>query len=642
MITLSDRGVRVRLRSFRCGDISTVGGRAAFPMTTLNYAVALRPIRYWIKDMKKTLGLSAIMLMTTAPVLAQDAILLEEIVVSSGLTDTTIGATGAAVSVATQDDLANTTLASETLNFLPGVSMTQDGGLGSLGSIRIRGLSQRYVGVMVDGMDVTDPAGTQVAYDFGGLSGMGFSQVEVIKGSQSAIHGSEAVAGVINLRTLSSNDIAERTTVQAEVGSNNTRSAGIKYQNITETGKLGFALNSVKTDGFSAMSSGNGAKEKDPYSGTQMRIALEHSVSDNVTLTFNTLSGHEDFNYDGPFSPLTDYTIRNTNIAKLGVRVKTGALTHSVEQTKGEFLRKYSFGNYISNRNTLRYLAYYELANGNVAVGAQTTTEDIDAVGTVGADKETAYFAELNYALSNTFDISAALRKTESDSFGTNTSYRVAAVYKVSDDLTVRAMASTGFRAPSLYERFGWGGNAALAPEKSTSQEIGIEKRFGTDTIVSATVFQSEVENVIDYVNSVYTQTDNKNKTSGIELAASTKVNDIITLDFGYTHTESKTGATKAVRVPADKYTLGVTAEINEQTSVSLKAMHVAGYNDLVSGALTPMPDYTVVNASASYDINDKLQAYVRVQNLADAQYETVTDFNTGGRQIFAGIRASF
>ena len=610
-------------------------------MTTLNYAVALRPIRYWIKDMKKTLGLSAIMLMTTAPVFAQDAILLEEIVVSSGLTDTTIGATGAAVSIATEDDLASTTLAGDALNYLPGVSMTQDGGLGSVGSIRIRGLSQRYVGVMVDGMDVTDPAGTQVAYDFGGLSGMGFSQVEVIKGSQSAIHGSEAVAGVINLRTLSSNDIIERTTVQAEVGSNNTRSAGVKYQNITETGKLGFVLNSVTTDGFSAKSAGTAANEKDPYSGTQMRIALEHNVSDNVTLTFNTLSSQEDFKYDGDYSPLTDYTIRDTNIAKLGVRVKTGAITHSVEQTKGEFLREYSFGNYISNRNTLRYLADYELENGNVAVGAQTSKEEIDAVGTVGADKETAYFAEVNFALSNTFDISAALRKTESGSFGTNTSYRVAAVYKVADDLTVRAMASTGFRAPSLYERSS-SGDATLAPEKSTSQEIGIEKRFGTNTIVSATVFQSEIDNLIDYLNWVYTQTDDKNKTNGIELAASTKVNDIITLDFGYTHTEAKTGATKAARVPADKYTLGVTAEINEKTSVSLRAMHVAGYNDLVASTLTPMPDYTVVNASASYEINDKLQADVRVQNLTDAQYETVTDFNTGGRQVFAGIRASF
>jgi vitamin B12 transporter len=601
------------------------------------------PVRYWINTMKKTLSLSALMLMTTVPVFAQDAILLEEIVVSSGLTDTTIGATGAAVSVATEDDLASTTLAGDALNYLPGVSMTQDGGLGSVGSIRIRGLSQRYVGVMVDGMDVTDPAGTQVAYDFGGLSGMGFSQVEVIKGSQSAIHGSEAVAGVINLRTLSSNDIGERATAQAEMGSNNTRSAGIKYQNITETGKLGFVLNSVTTDGFSAKSTGTAANEKDPYSGTQMRIALEHNVSDNVTLTFNTLSSHEDFKYDGDFSPLTDYTIRNTNIAKLGVHVKTGAVTHSVEQTKGEFLREYSFGNYISNRNTLRYLANYELENGNVAVGAQTTKEEIDAVGTIGADKETAYFAEVNYALSNTFDVSAALRKTESDSFGNNTSYRVAAVYKVADDLTVRAMASTGFRAPSLYERFDpWSGDPTLKPEKSTSQEIGIEKSFGTDTIVSATAFQSEVENVIDYANWVYTQTDDKNKTNGIELAASTKVNDVISLGFGYTHTESKTGATKAARVPEDKYTLGVTAAINSKTTVVVNALHVTGYNDLVGGALTAMPDYTVVNASASYDLNDKLQAYVRVQNLADTKYETVTDFNTGGRQIFAGIRASF
>ena len=594
--------------------------------------------------MKKTLSLSAALLMSTTPVFAQDAILLDEIVVTSGLTDTTINKTGASVSVLNSDDmLGSTTSLMNGLNTLPGVSLSRSGGLGAQAGIQIRGLNQNYVAVLIDGMDVTDPSHTQVQYDFGGVNGMGVAQVEVLKGSQSTIFGSEAVAGAINLKTLDQNTVGQRVTSQAEIGSHNTQSAGIKLEHVTEQGFVALSANTVKTDGYSARNTGAGATEKDPYEGTQIRLAMEHALNDTVTLTFNNIVSGEKIVYDGDWSPLADITYRDTNASKIGLRIKTGAITHTLSKSIGQFDRAYSFGNYDSQRDQLQYLGTLNIANGTVSFGAETTKETIDAVGTVGTDKETAVFAEVAYAIDDAIDLSVSARNTKSDDFGTNTSYRVAAVYRMANDITLRGMASSGFRAPSLYERYGWGGSTDLTPEKSTSQEIGIEKTFG-NYVVGATVFQSTVDNLITYdnLNWAYVQNGGSRKTAGVELSASGKLSDMITVSGNYTYTDSKTDGDTSARVPKHKLALGVTADITDKTQLSFDAQHVAGYKDLLSTGLVDMPDYTVINAAVTHQINDKLQAYVRVENLADSKYETIKTFNTGGRQVFAGIRASF
>ena len=81
---------------------------------------------------------------------------------------------------------------------------------------------------------------------------------------------------------------------------------------------------------------------------------------------------------------------------------------------------------------------------------------------------------------------------------------------------------------------------------------------------------------------------------------------------------------------------------ISSKINSNLEINHIMDYKDTVSGSLVDMPDYTVTNLAVSYDMSNNLLGYVRIQDLMDTDYETVKDFNTGGRQIFAGIRATF
>jgi len=250
VITLSGCGARRGLRSFRCGDIEPSKEGVSFPMTNTHRCNPRHP-DYWSRDMKLNLTLSAALLATTAPVYAQDIIELDEITVTAGYTDTNISDTGASVSVLQSDDLQNaTTSIVQTFETVPGVSLTTSGGLGTQTYITVRGLNQNYVAVRVDGMDVTDPSGTQVAYDFGGLNAMGFGQAEFLKGSQSAIFGSEAVAGVVNLKSLASNELGERGSLTFETGSYGTVAANLSFEKVSEQGSAAIHCHMWKRTAF--------------------------------------------------------------------------------------------------------------------------------------------------------------------------------------------------------------------------------------------------------------------------------------------------------------------------------------------------------------------------------------------------------
>ena len=595
--------------------------------------------------MKLNLTLSAALLATTAPVCAQDIVELDEITVTAGYTDTNISDTGASVSVLQSDDLQNaTTSIVQTFENVPGVSLSASGGLGTQTYITVRGLNQNYVAVRVDGMDVTDPSGTQVAYDFGGLNAMGFGQAEFLKGSQSAIFGSEAVAGVVNLKSLASNELGERGSLTFETGSYGTVAANLSFEKVSEQGSAAISLSHVETDGFSAQKTGAGKDEADPYSGDQLRVAVDHSLSDGVHMSFSMLKSSEDIHYDGPFSPLIDTTLRDTSVMRGAVGFDVGTTTHEIAIVRGQFDREYWFGNYDSSRVDIEYRGQAMFGATILNFGASKSEENIDAVGTIGSDMENALFVEANTSVFDALNISAAARQTKSGDFGTNTSYRISGTYDISSNTKLRAMTSSGYRSPSLYERYYSGVKVDFDVEQSATQELGIEHRYSNGSAVKATVFNAEVDNLIDYDNNndSYVQTNRTRKAKGIELSGQWVVTDRITVGGSYTYTDAKNGADTAARVPGHDIAVNVDAQLTAKANASLSVNHIMDYTDLVAGSVVDMPDYTVVNLSASYDVTETLQGYVRVQNLMDADYETITDYNTGGRQMFAGVRASF
>ena len=603
--------------------------------------------------MKFSIKLSSFLLLTTAPVFADELVVLDEIIVTAGYTDTGISETGASVSVLGAQELQNSTSGIiQAFESVPGVSMDTNGGLGTLTTISVRGLKQKYIGVRLDGMDITDPSGTQTSYDFGGLTSMGLSQVEFLKGSQSAVFGSEAVGGVINLKTISSTDEGERGKFTVEGGSYDTYSSSLSYESVGTNGAIAATLSRAETGGFSAKKTGDGANEVDPYYGDQLVVSFDHNLNENFGLSLTSLSSSSILKYDA-FDPLYDTQDKDIKSTKLGFKFNLGMLANEFAVTVGDFTRVLTDDTnrsvYDSDRRDIIYKGKVSFNNADFTFGTSTSDEDIKIItpwtDDAGTDKEQAFFIEGNSYINGSMQVSVTARLTDSDDFGSNTSYRTALVYALDGGLTLRGLASSGFRAPSLYERYAdTYGNMNLKPEESATQELGVEKIFEGGSNARITLFNTKVDNLIDAPAPTYNyiQTGEAYKSKGLEIEGLWKISDLISVEGNYTHTDAMQGSDVAARVPRNDYSISVAASISPQISSSLTANHIRGYKDTVSGSLVDMPNYTVVNAAANYTFTKGLEGYVRVQDLMDSDYETIKDFNTGGRQIFAGIRATF
>ena len=595
--------------------------------------------------MNKILSITGLLMFQASTCFAQETYDLGEIYVSAGFQDININKTGSSVKVLQSDELkTNVFDAVNLLDAQSGIAMSSSGGVGSQTGIRLRGLSQSYVAVRVDGVDISDPTGTQNSYDFGGIMTSGFDQIEILKGSQSAIYGSEAIGGVINFKTNNSKTIGNNTETNITLGSNNTVTANIKLTQVEDSGSYALSINNMTTEGYSAKSDND---ETDPYSKTEVRLVIDRNINEQLTLGATALYSEEEIDYDG-FNHEFDHIDRTRSAGSIYASFDSGSITNKIKRSFSNTDRYDRNGwnkSFIGSRDVWNYTGQTIFNGANVTFGYEESTEEADIDGQIKDYKETAVISEVNYALGKNSDISLAARRTSSKNYGDDTTYRLAAINIHKDELTSRLVLSSGFRAPSLYELFdSYYGNSTFTPETSLNAEIGLEKKLNETSKLSATIFNNTVDNLIEFNNDtfVYEQYNGSTKTSGLELSSNLKVSDKFNLNANYTYTKAETGDVKAVRVPKHDIVLNIKNQFSENFYSLLSVKVAKDIEDTVWPSNVQMPDYEVVDVSFTYDMNDKSSVYFKVQNLADEKYETIKGYNTGGRQFFACIRASF
>lgn len=596
-----------------------------------------------------------------APAGAQQTYDLGTIVLSSSLTPVELGRTGATVEVLEGDQVGkNDTSVINRLDRLPGVNSTANGGVGTTTSIQIRGLPARYVGVRINGMDVSDPANGRQEFNFGGLTASGIQSIEVLKGSQSALYGSQAIAGVVNLTTFSPEKLGFSGEASVEAGSFDTYSGSLSAGYKSERGHVALSLGRIETDGISAQSFN---QEKDEFRQTTIDLTGAYDLTDTLTigaaLHYRDGKVEIDRNAASAFGP-ADETGENY-FTEWGARVfstlTTGAVTHTLsyshfdidrDDPKG-FTRKFT-----GERQKLEYLGSADLGVGTVVnFGGEHQEEKFTNDAQRGSASNTAVKAELLISATDQVDLSAALRFDDNSDFGGKTTGRLAAVWRPVEDLAFRAVIGTGYRAPSLYERFGTYGVATLTPEESISYELGVEKTFASAGYVKATLFYTDIDDLIDYDGNstacgnlfpgCYDQIPGTTTSKGIELSGAYDLTSGLTIFGAYTYTDVKTSGARLARTPKHDFTVGLSNDFTDQLSGYVDIRHVA---DVVPSAFAPaghkVGDYTLVGTGISYDVTDKAELYLRIENLFDEDYETAGGYNQPGRAAYVGLRASF
>ena len=611
--------------------------------------------------MKYPLSLMAILLAGTTQVMAQDAPVfdLDEIVFSPNLVPTVLSRTGSSVTVISEEELssAGDQQLSTYLSRLPGLSVASEGALGQQSVLRLRGADSRYVAVLVDGVRVDDPTGITVGFNFGHLTTSDIGRIEVLRGSQSALFGGSAVAGVINITTKRADAEGFSQRFAAEVGSFDTAAAHYTLQFRDERFEAALTLSKVKTGGFSAYDTlpKDPALEDDGYESDRISFATRYQVSDVFAVGLTAFAQETNSDYD-EFGADADYRQnRKETGARLFAEFEAGNTQHVLDMTRYEITRDFfspSLDRYNGERIGFSYQGTTEISPVLTLVyGADTTEETAVTPSDVrNRTRISGVFVQGLWAPSSDLDISLTARVDENSDFGTFSTSRVAAAWQASDAVTIRGALARGYRAPSIFERFGEplfaiAENPALEPESSDSAEIGVDYTLANGGVLGATAFFLSVDNRIDYVFGTPARYENvagKSETKGVELSATLPLNDRISVGANYTYTDARRpDGTRQSRVARHDFGLAIDAEITDRLRGSLSLQHVSDRPDDGFPAVA-MDDYTVVNANFRYEITESLEASFRIENIFDEQYQQVAGYGTSDRAFYVGISSRF
>ncbi|MBS1181451.1 MAG: TonB dependent Vitamin outer rane receptor [Proteobacteria bacterium] len=594
------------------------------------------------------------------------------VVFSANRTPTEEAAVGSAVTTITRKEIdrSGETTVQGLLARIPGLGFSQAGPVGSTTSMQMRGLGARYVLVRVDGIDVSDPTQPQAGPNLENLLLGNVERIEVLRGSQSALYGGTAVAGVIDITTRTADEKGIHHTASVGGGSYGTGVARYGLSAATDAFEMAASFQRFQTSGFSSAASDNGNTETDGYGNSTASATASYRVNEALRLFAAARytrhdSKYDDFSYDGATglgSPVDEtgptrfHTIGREFGARVGAdfslldgRLKsTFAIQH---YDLGRDVYDSSPGEYDGQRTKVEYLGNLAVTEAiGLSFGLDSTFEGAETTGGVDNDmSNTGVFAQGSWKPVTDVTLTAALRDDHHSTWGDHPTGRLTAAWEATQSTKLRTSWGTGFRPPSLYELYApFYGNSNLKPEESRSFDVGIDQQVWDNRgRLSLTYFNIDTDNLISYDTSTwaYTQVEGTSNSQGIELSGRLKVLDNLTLDAGYTLTEAVDASdSRLLRVPRHKITAGATLKADERTTLTLRGTWVGDSvdTDYSVGTVRQLPDYFLLDAGLTWDLSDTVSISLTGKNLLDENYQTIWGYGTAGRTIYAELTAHY
>ncbi len=593
--------------------------------------------------------------LASLPVAAQQV--LDDIVITANRTPIAINKVGASVEVIDSEELEkhNQSFVKDYLDRLPGVTVSQNGPPGSVSNIQIRGALGQYVKVLIDGIDLTDLAAPQAVTSFEHLLVGDIERIEVLKGAQSTLYGSEAIGGVISITTKRA---TRGASVRAHLGGGayNTKygSATVSYG--TAKGDISFTAQGVTSDGFSAAEENTGNTERDGYENTTFSGRAQYQVSDALRVFFAARRTRAEVELDGfsftTFLPADDPDDRSTfalSAVRGGAELKLfdGAFTNTFAVQRTTIGRD-NFGNFPATFDSTRTKYEYKgVARFSPRITAMVGADrdEIEATTssslTGGADANiNSFYGQLLLEPLTNFNVTAGARRDDHSIFGTFDTYRFTAAYFIPETGTkFRASYGTAFRAPSLFELFDpIYGDPTLNPEESRGWDAGIDQSLWDGRVkLSATYFDLDIDNLIQFVFPAgYSNVPGETQRHGVELSARAQVTTWLTATGAYTFTDTEDAfGNRLIRIPRHVYAFGLDIAPTDRLKINTTAQIV---RDTLDAGNFVLDDYVLLNAKVSYAINDQLTVYVRGQNLLDQEYQVIRGYGTSDLAVYAGL----
>lgn len=597
------------------------------------------------------------------------------------------------VSVVTADDIARTqerTLP-QVLETLPGLNVVQSGGPGGQTSVFIRGTNSNHVKVLLDGIDVGNPSTANGAFDLGQLLVTDFARIEVLRGPQSGLYGSDAIGGVISAETKKGEGPAQ-TMGFLEAGALGTFNQAASLSGATE--KLGYSFNVTH---FAA-----NAIDVTPQAIAPPGWPLNPNITDNWTystrldyqatdaLAVNFVARYIDssLQYTPDIYPAPTYegvpaAQRSTAAASMFITKGEGVwkafddlltTTFGVSAVTGSNPttgpNASVNGDYTGDRQNYYLRSNLAFAPGqNLLMGVERRNESMTSATAYtemdAATGDTGIYGEYQGSFGDYLFGAANIRYDSDDTFGDHTTFRLAPALLLPETGTkLKASYGTGFKAPTLYQLYApYYGNAALRPEESSGWDAGIEQKLFDDRVlVGATYFHNDITNLISYDPVTYQNVNISSATTrGVESFVAVKVTDRLGVRVDYTYTDvvgsmppgQPFGAACApidatscypLRRPNNKVSLTVDWNPTDQLNLSASLVYASSWWDIVrlTSDYIDQPGYTVVNVAANYKVNENVLVFGRIDNLLDETYENPNGFLAPGFGAYGGVKLTY
>lgn len=566
------------------------------------------------------------------------------------------------------------------LRDVPGLSVS---GIAGQTQVRIRGTEANHTLVLIDGIEVSDPFFGE--FDFGSLAIDQAARIEVLRGQQSALYGSDAIGGVIHYITLTGSE-APGLQLRAEGGSFGTFNTAARYGGVAGDFDYAISATHLGTDGSVGTRGGTRDLGKTtnaasfnglwtPAPNARVRIVGRYSATDSDFNNQDFMAGSPTFGFavDSPGTSSETqglYALVSGELDLLDDRW-THALTAQIADINRDGFSNNALNSgsegqrlktsYTSSlrlgteamRHTITFAGDWERERfRNTTPGVFTGQRQIRNLGLV---------AEYGLVANDRLSLGAALRWDDNSRFDNTLTYRVQGSYAFDFGLRARAAAGSGIKNPGFFELFGFVdgrfiGNAALKPERSQGWEIGLEQTLADGAVtLGATYFESTLEDEIftDFPppNFIATPTNRttQSRQHGVETFLRAQLSPAWRIDASYTRLTARENGTREVRRPRDTANIALSWQaLEERGGLTLIVRHSGSQTD--SAFLDPsfipttvtLDAFTLVSLAGSLRITDGVELTARVENLLDETYEQVFSFTNPGIGAFAGLRARF
>jgi vitamin B12 transporter len=612
-----------------------------------------------------------------------------DVTVTANRVPTSIQRTGSAITVISADEIARTHPGSlvDALRAVPGLDLSEGGGPGSTTTIRLRGANSGQTLVMIDGVRINDPSGPSGEFDASLLAPALIERIEVLRGPQSALYGSDAIGGVVNIITRKGRG-QPRFSIGVEAGSYGMLQGTASVSGSSGPWTYAFSGSGTRNDGFSSLGyrigsfeSRFGKLEADGFNrfGGFGRIGFD--PGNGFRFDVSALVVDTKKKIDDPFIALPDSPTAFTRnrLSQVAVTAELDtferALVHKLQIFANQTRRFTLDGadlryRYVGARTGGEYQARLALgAFGTLIGGARIERETLTssepdfsnfpAIGTARdsyAQTTQSLFALWQGQIGERLAVSLGGRRDQiigADPFHT---WRATAAYLIPETGTkLRASVGTGAKAPTLYQRFSDFGTPGLSAERSFGHDAGIDQTLLDGRLkLSVTAFSNRIRNLIDFdfgpgcppaqqFSGCYVNVSQA-KSEGIEAnARAILIEGFLTASATYTHMRARDLQTGLALARRPAHSGRLSFQITPLAGWTVEpSLVVLSERFSTSNERQRLAPYARLDLFTSYQVNDTVQIHARIENITDARYQEVRNFGTTGRAFYAGLTATW